>query len=291
MRMHVRPIGLAGTMALLGLLSACDVATVSEARVSQAVLAPTDGIEIRTRNGTVTVASDEDADGATISAEVRATSQERLEGIAVTLDHADDGTLLIGVDPPDGTWRRGEGASFDVVVPGAHNVHVRTSNGAVRIAGLAGTADLGTSNGDVQVRDHDGDVTIDTSNGGIILHAIHASVHAVSANGSIEADDLAGSVSLATSNGPITVTLGDRGVGPLKLHTSNGAIRVELGKNYAGSLTASTSNGDVRVGGTVPGGARVDWSSDQSAHVVVGEGGAESTVTTSNASVTIHFPS
>ena len=273
----------------LTLLAGCGwggYATFDETRASMAVLDSADSIEVRSRNGAITIRKGY-VDNVSISATLKARSDERLAEMKVTRIETDQG-LSIGVEPAGGVWKNGEGASFEIIVPGADGVLVRSGNGSIRIEGLAGHADLDTSNGRIAVLDHDGDIDADTSNGRIEIERVRGDVTASTSNGRITAVDLHGSARLHTSNGGVTARLADDSTGPLNVTTSNGAVRVEVGESFSGMLTASTSNGRLNV----EGGRNVQLESLSKRRVTlsVGDSGGESKIRTSNGSLTIRLP-
>lgn len=273
----------------LTLLAGCGwngYATVDETRASMASLDSSDAIEVRTRNGSITIRKGY-VDNASISATLKARTSERLAAMRVTQTETDQG-LVIGVEPAGGVWKNSEGASFEIIVPGADGVLVRTGNGRIRIEGLAGHADLDTSNGRVTVLDHDGSVLVDTSNGRVELERISGDVDVTTSNGSISALDLHDSARLHTSNGRVTARLANDSSGPINVSTSNGGVRIEVGEAFEGTLSASTSNGSLHV----EGGRNVQLESLSKRRVTlsVGDSGTESKIRTSNGSLTIRLP-
>lgn len=261
-------------------------ATVDETRASMAVLEASEAIEVRTRNGSVSIRKGY-VDSVSISATLKARSDERLAEMQVTQTETDAG-LVIGVEPAGGVWKNGEGASFEIIVPGADGVLVRSGNGAIHVEGLGGHADLSTSNGRITVLDHDGSIAADSSNGKLELERINGDVNASTSNGSITAIDLQASAKLHTSNGRVTARLSDNAAGPLNIRTSNGSVRVEVGEAFQGVLSASTSNGNLQV----EGGKNVQLESLSKRRVTlsIGSAGPSSEIRTSNGSLTIQLP-
>ena len=263
--------------------------TVEDTRIETATFDAGDAIDVHSRNGRVEIKRDS-TDVATIVAEVRARTYERLEDMVLKVDRDGQGTLHVSIEPPNGRWENNEGASFDITLPGADGVLVDTGNGSVRISRLGGKADLSTSNGRVEVRDHDGDVRADTSNGSIIVRGADE-LWAHTSNGRIEATGVRASADLRTSNGSIELELDDDSTGPIELHASNGGIRVDLGHAFRGKLRGSTSNGRISFRDTEGRDVKLQSISKNKVDVVVGDGGSDSSASTSNGSLTIRFKS
>ncbi|ACZ29252.1 hypothetical protein Xcel_0213 [Xylanimonas cellulosilytica DSM 15894] len=141
-----------------------------------------------------------------------------------------------------GTWRCSGG--LDVTLPADTEVVVRTSNGDVVASGLAGDANLRTSNGRIEALRIDGRLTARTSNGSIAVRDAGGDVEARTSNGSVEVARVGGSLEAETSNGRVDV----RDVaGDARATASNGRIDVE---QVGGNVFARTSNGPVTVRGS-----------------------------------------
>ncbi|QAY69726.1 DUF4097 family beta strand repeat-containing protein [Xylanimonas protaetiae] len=133
---------------------------------------------------------------------------------------------------------------LDVTVPEGTEVVVRTANGDVTASRLTGTTDLRSSNGRVEAANIAGPLTVRTSNGDIAARNAGDGAELRTSNGSIEAVDVVGDLVADTSNGRVDV----RGVdGDARATTSNGRIDME---NVRGNVVARTSNGGVTVRGT-----------------------------------------
>ncbi|GEM_PF-506556 len=117
---------------------------------------------------------------------------------------------------------------YEIQAPSVMNLHLKTSNGKIKIA------------------DIDGNVDAYTTNGRIELDRICGSVHAESTNGSIRADveHIDGELSLTSTNGSMEAFIHD-GIAPIRMETTNGSIRLHLPDNYSGNLNARTTNGGI----------------------------------------------
>ncbi len=134
--------------------------------------------------------------------------------------------------------------SLDVTLPADTRVVVRTTNGAVVATGIAGSAELSTSNGRIEATRVDGRLTARTSNGAVTVRDLGGDAELRTSNGRIHASGVAGDVDAQTSNGRVEVTTVG---GDLRARTSNGRVDVA---GVAGSTSVRTSNGAVVVRGT-----------------------------------------
>lgn len=184
-------------------------------------------VDVQTDNGSISVVKAASSE-VTITASLKAISQERLDAATVTAGRNERGTLVVRVVWPD-RRQSSEGCSFEIALPDAVGATLTTSNGAVNIAGLSGPADLHSSNGAIVAKDHAGTIDAETS------------------NGKIELVDVGSPVKASTSNGSITLVLRADAPGPVNLASSNGSLDLTLSSVFAGSLTADTSNGSVTV--------------------------------------------
>ena len=243
-------------------------------------------LEVDTVNGSVVV-SQSDRDDVQIVAHLRAVSPERLGAAEVVADRDESGALSVSVDWPEGKPRSREGCSFEVLIPDAVDVTLRTTNGRIDLAGLGGKADLHTSNGAVEVKGHNGPLNATTSNGQIKATGIRGAIDVSTSNGRIEIADATSRVDAKTSNGAITVSLAPEGPGPINAHTSNGSITLNLSPVMQGRLTLTTSNGSVRVDPS----CEAQVVSERKNHAVLDLGSSEnhSSATTSNGSIQVQW--
>lgn len=141
-------------------------------------------------------------------------------------------------------WFGSCSGSLDVQVPAGTDVVVRTSDGAVTVAGVAGALDVLTSDGEIDVSGLGDHAVLRTSNGAILVADADGSVDARTSDGRIEVDRVGGDLAAVTSNGNLRVdTVG----GDARVRTSDGSVDVAA---VQGDVEAVTSNGDVTVFGT-----------------------------------------
>jgi DUF4097 and DUF4098 domain-containing protein YvlB len=240
-------------------------------------------LSIESVNGSIDVTTGGDA--ISIEAELRGSTQERLDQIKVQNERLADGTLRIWVDWPGGRHENNEGASFIVKVPDARGFKGKTSNGSVKAAGLKGDADVRTSNGSVKIADQGGMVTVDTSNASIDIIKPGGVVKADTSNGKVTVTDAPAAVTVDTSNASVDVALAANCAGPVNIDSSNGSIKLFVGQAFAGEMILDTSNGSI----TLPATATVLSKSRNRATVRFGsEAEAKSSrLDTSNASIKV----
>lgn len=264
----VRLLRLAAPAALLtGLalgLGGCIIdtgANFKETRITEVQAIAGTPVRVQSRNGSIAVRRAQRSD-VRISAELRATTPERLKAAVVRAQRDPAGALVIDTDWPDGGPRGAEGVTYDIQLPHADGITLESSNGSLVIDGLAGPASLTTTNGSVTVREHAGNLVARSTNGALVLESV------------------TGSVDAQTSNGSATVA---GAVAPLRVQTSNGNITLTLAPAFAGTLTARTTNGSL----SLPPGASLDGKT--SGTLTAGQG-PQSSLTTSNGTITVTRP-
>jgi DUF4097 and DUF4098 domain-containing protein YvlB len=292
MAIQVGRTGLAMLVLLVAaVLPGCIVHLERETRVVTIDHVAGKALRVTTDNGAVSVDKGEDKSDpgkVVVVAELKARSLERLANSTISATRDTDGTLVLAVQWADGRRLGSEGCGFDVTIPDAVGVDLRTGNGAIRMRGLAGEATLETSNGRITVLGHDGPVEAETSNGSVELEDIAGDVAVETSNGRIDVEGCAGKAECDTSNGSIMIRLDAKSPGPVKAETSNGDITLAVGPAFRGRLVMGTSNGSVRV--SERSGARLLSMRRNFAELAYGDEAAEtieSSARTSNGSVEV----
>lgn len=280
-------------LALLPAVGGCVIVTSSgcynsarftESRQSTVPHQANTGIDVQSANGSLTIVQG-GTDQVSITARLRATTEERLKATQITTDRAADGTLQVRVAWPGNQRQGSEGCDFDITIPATSAVHLKTSNGSVRLGGLAGPAVIDTSNASITVYDHDGEVRADTSNARIECRAIKGAITADTSNASITIADAPAAVSADTSNASVEITLADANTGPVHIDTSNAGVTLRVGAAFRGRLSAHTSNAGLHMNAA---NAKPDGSpSKHSGAWRFGAEGPDSDISTSNGSITI----
>jgi hypothetical protein len=128
-------------------------------------------------------------------------------------------------------------------------------------------------------------LSLKTTNGGISVDSVNSRVELATTNGGVKLSRMAGDVEGRTTNGGIDVDLdgtGWNGSG-LDLQTTNGGVKLMVPAHYNAHLETGTTNGGVKIDFpvTVQGTIGRDFSTD------LGSGGATVRVRTSNGGVRI----
>ncbi|MBX3389947.1 MAG: DUF4097 family beta strand repeat protein [Phycisphaeraceae bacterium] len=256
--------GLVGASVLL-FASAPSADKITETRELKVATAPGLPLTVKTSNGSIEVIPT-DSSELRIKATVYAKHKERLEAVRISASNDPATGNDIRVDFPESA--QGEGCSLVIEVPGAKNVNLSASNGALSIRGTAGIASLDTSNGGVVVKDHDGDATVRTSNGAVTVAS------------------LSGRVSITSSNGPVQLS---GSAHPFQIQTTNGPVTVGFDRAFSGVVSIATSNGTI----SAPNSAKVlsdsgnkGWD-EATMKISIGEGTETSSIRTTNAPVKI----
>lgn len=260
---HVRVLAWAGVPLVLAACSYTSppmVKGVQSATVRAAAASPS--LDVETANGAITVGPGT-GDSVVVVGTIRASSRERLDGVAITTVQGEDGVIRVRVTWPGGTRQASEGCALDVQTPSLGGARCRTSNGSITVSGATGDADLKTSNGAVRAVGCAAGVVIETSNGSIFV-------------------DGAKTARAVTSNGKIEVRLAADATGPVIADSSNGSITLGVGSAFTGKVTCVTSNGSVK--NTTGRGSGAAAKSRATFDFGAGEA---SSLDTSNASITV----
>ena len=171
--------------------------------------------EIRNTNGTVTVEQSTAPDTVEVRAEriAKASSDEAaqsvLKQIEITEDVRPDVERLETKAPQ--SWRQNHEVRYFIKVPKSIKVEARTTNGGVRLNGIANE------------------------------------VIASSQNGGIKGDGLSGHVDANTTNGGVEIGLDALANDGVRLETVNGGVQLQLPKTAKADISARCVNGGVHV--------------------------------------------
>ena len=102
-----------------------------------------------------------------------------------------------------------------------------------------------TSNGEIELRDIQGDFDVRTSNGAIEIDTMEGIAFLRTSNGRLDLQDINGEVDAETSNGEIRLRGEIAAGGDFRLTTSNGDVWVDLRGTPSVVLDGKTSNGEV----------------------------------------------
>lgn len=159
------------------------------------------------------------------------------------------GSGMIEPSGPSNEDHQHWGVSYEVWVPNAASLDMKTNNGSIAVSGVAGLIRFHTQNGSVHLTEVAGDVDGSTVNGSLTI-------------------DLVGS--------------GWKGNG-LRAETTNGSVRLSVPQNFSAQVQASTVNGRLKVDFPVT----VSGEIGKTMSFQLGSGGPSVEAKTVNGSVTI----
>jgi hypothetical protein len=215
-------------------------------------------VRIENRNGSVEI-SGWDRETVEIDGTKYAGTESRLNEIKIDVV-ASKGAVAIRTMPPPDRFG-GYGARYVIHVPlRAELGTIETSNGAIRVTGIDGSAYLRTSNGSIHAAHMQGLLDIQTSNGSVELSDVAGDTTVHTSNGRIRGDVRKGGFDARTSNGSIDVQLREADSKPVRAMSSNGHITLTM--ESVREVRASTSNSSITV--RMPGTAAVNLRANTS---------------------------
>jgi len=179
-----------------------------------------------------------------------ASSQERLDDMEVRFRMDDDHlTIEVNYDGDDWHGTGYAGVDFTLHVPKGTEID-----------------EISMVNGDVDMKNIDGDVDVS------------------SVNGTVSAEGLGGHVDLSTVNGKVSLVAGSQ-VDSIKLHSVNGGVYLMLPKKIDARINAGTVHGHIRA----PDGLEIEEThfTGSSMRGTLGSGGMKVDLNTVNGSIEI----
>jgi hypothetical protein len=219
-------------------------------------------IVVEVFNGPITIsAGSKGAVKATVTkyagAKTKAEAEEALKELAINFTEEKGGIRIAAVLPAGKSFNGG--ASAKVQVPAGSSLELKTSLGAIDVAGVHGTIRANDSQGPINIKEGQGDIDITTSLAQIDVGTSGSKVVARNSQGGIAVHGATGAVDLATSLAQINVDapcttvnaknsqggIAIRGAtGDVDLVTSLGTIDVDAA---CASVTAQNSQGTITV--------------------------------------------
>lgn len=233
------------TLAALFAVAATGVANAESAREEfnqTYAFAPGDRLTLSNTNGDVFVEPwnrQEIQVKATKRVKTRSGDAEAaLDNLRIEVDVGGGG---IDIDTVYPSWKRLFGWSnvsasvdYDIRVPKAADLEIRTVNGEIEITGLVGEIDLRSTNGALTVADSSGSVRASTTNG-----AIQVELSDVSSSG----------MEFETTNGSIRLYLPVAIQASVVARTTNGSIETDFPVAVRGTFRRNRLEGDINGGG------------------------------------------
>ncbi len=291
------------------LLAGCDAGEWDDFQVDfhyQYDVQPGGRLEIDNANGSVEIEG-WDRNSVEISGVKFASSRRSLDAVHIDIRNDRD-SIAIRTSRP--SFQRG-GARYRIRVPrgiaidrvnttngpillrnleGYMQAHLRTVNGSIEAENIHGGLDAQTVNGRIELRDIDGGVTLRTSNGRIDAERIHGACEAHTTNGAITImlDQSADSpLKATTTNAPIELTFRERPSDAIRAETTNGSITLRLPGDSGAHLRADSRHAPITTDFEVS--EHFDGTFHAHNHVdgVLGQGGPEIQLATSNGHIKI----
>lgn len=131
-------------------------------------------------------------------------------------------------------------------------VHVRGRTVSTHLPKREGRQDQreGWSSVRYEVRvPREAELDLRTVNGGIVIADVAGTLSLRSTNGGIELENVGGEIDGRTTNGPVHVRLNQSPLGRLALETTNGPVTLVVPANLSAEVDARTSLGPVRIDG------------------------------------------
>jgi len=245
------------TLLLLGtlLVAGCVLYNV-QAELPETKSGPAIGItevDVRADNGAISVRAGKDSVlSYTVTKSCKGTSQADAEAHLADITTGDSlsgSTLYLWGKVPQPN-NRSYNTEYEVTVPAATQLYLKTTNGAVDVDSMAGAAVIVATNGAVTTTAHSGSISVEATNG-----AIDCDVAAFG--------------------------IGDAAA----LHSANGRVTIYLPADASVAFDITTSNGKANVEGF----AGVDYSTNEAMRKVgtIGAGTAVVTLRSENGNVNI----
>lgn len=235
-------------------------------------LAPGGSLSLDNVNGGITVRSWDRQEvkiwaKKVVKASSESTAREILQAIEIVIDSA-AGVIEIETRLPRKKLggRQQVSVKYELTVPREVAVSLVSTNGGIRVEGLAGEVDVETANGGIHVEDVGGSVRAHTTNGGIKAYDIRGAVEARTTNGGIFVEMRTGSISedisFITTNGSVELRMQPDLAVRIEARTSNGRVssdfsspegqpsrkRLAVDLNGGGpTIELKTSNGSIRL--------------------------------------------
>jgi DUF4097 and DUF4098 domain-containing protein YvlB len=201
-----------------------------------------------------------------IVAEINGSTRE-VEGFRVDAVATSGGVKVTGEAGKSSWWRfggRNLQVTYTVQVPEEFRLELGTSGGDIQVRNVRGRLNASTSGGNVDLREIGGPATANTSGGDIDVARAQGNLRARTSGGDIKLSDVVGDAEVRTSGGDIQIrnvdgevtartSGGDIDIGIAREHhgtdaeTSGGSIELVMASDAKADIDASTAGGEVRV--------------------------------------------
>lgn len=211
-------------------------------------------LSVDDRNGNVTITRGVDGK-VVVHAIKRARTDDALHRLTIDVQQSGNQVTIrtTGDDTNGGFffgWHRTQ-VDYEIQVPAqADLAPMRTSNGTINIAGIAGRFDLSASNGTITTADFDGAVSAQTSNGRVTVRNGRGMLNLQTSNGTVDVQNVqAQGIELHTSNGRVTFSGSLASGSRNTVDVGNGSVSLTLPPDSALSVDLRAGNGSVNING------------------------------------------
>jgi hypothetical protein len=155
-----------------------------------------------------------------------------------------NGSTLVLTPPVDPRARDAVTLGYEVRVPPATTVIVRTDSGAVSIAGITRNVSVESGSGSIAMRDLGADLQVTSGSGAVSADGVGGSVRAKTDSGMLKFERVGASFTAATGSGAVSATF--TGPGDVDVRTSSSGVSLD---GVDGGLRVETGSGHVTVSG------------------------------------------
>lgn len=173
-------------------------------------------------------------------------SPSAVKKFSIEAKAANGGVKVTGKAGSQGFWHFGPRnlqVTYTVEVPEGFRVELGTSGGDIQVRNVRGRLNASTSGGDVDLHDIGGPATASTSGGDIEVVNAAGNLRARTSGGDIELSNVVGDAEVRTSGGDIRIRSVD---GAVNAKTSGGDIEIGIAREHHGT-DAETSGGDIEI--------------------------------------------
>jgi len=206
-------------------------------------------LDVRCENGSVTLRRGP-AGTITVTAQIRAPEacdyQVTCEGNAVRVHARRRGRPGVLAAVFAGAWEQPR-ADIEVTAPADTQVRVDAANAAIDVDGFDSPVTLRSSNGAVRCAHLAGTTDVAASNGSIRLERLVGTLRVRATNGSISGREIAGAFTVQSTNGSVDLEVSPPRGSENSVQTTNGAVTVGVDRSVAFDVSVSTVHGRATV--------------------------------------------
>ncbi len=178
----------------------------------------------------------------------RAAAQEFADGVEIAASR--EGDALVIKHAPGPRWARSRyKVDFEISVPRAMEVDLKSMSGDLSVAGTEGNARLWSLSGDLTAKGVAGDLVADSKSGDLEIEGCSGALRAAAVSGGITVlSHRASTVSCHSVSGDVRVELRPEERSSVNLKSVSGDLRLKLPADASFKLAAETGSGDIDCG-------------------------------------------